>query len=186
VRKAKANPKLVFLYGPPGVGKLTVAKELAKLTGFKLFYNHLTIEPVKTILPSGHSDFIELLIKLRLDILEVAAKNNINCILTGVFAAETDEKFTRRKIKAFEKYGGSVFLVKLTCSREELYKRVRDPSRKKFSKVNKVSILKKLMDKHALDTVMKFKNTFVIDNTKLRPKKTAEKIIEHYKLPCKK
>jgi tRNA uridine 5-carbamoylmethylation protein Kti12 len=26
--------RLVFLYGPPAVGKLTVAKELSTLTGF--------------------------------------------------------------------------------------------------------------------------------------------------------
>ena len=30
--------KLVFLHGLPGVGKLTVARELAQLTGYKLFH----------------------------------------------------------------------------------------------------------------------------------------------------
>jgi len=34
--------KLVFIYGPPAVGKLTVANALAKVTGFKVFHNHLT------------------------------------------------------------------------------------------------------------------------------------------------
>lgn len=28
--------KLLFLYGPPAVGKLTVANEISKLTGFKV------------------------------------------------------------------------------------------------------------------------------------------------------
>ncbi len=34
--------QLVFLYGPPGVGKLTVGNALSALTGYKLFHNHLT------------------------------------------------------------------------------------------------------------------------------------------------
>ena len=36
--------KLIFLHGLPGVGKLTVAREFAKLTGFKVFHNHLAVD----------------------------------------------------------------------------------------------------------------------------------------------
>jgi len=42
--------------------------------------------------------------------------------------------------------------------------------------------LKKIMDKHKLDTIMKFKDTLVIDNTKLNPHKAAAEIIKHYRL----
>jgi replication-associated recombination protein RarA len=35
--------KLLFLYGPPAVGKLTVAREVSALTGYRLFHNHLTV-----------------------------------------------------------------------------------------------------------------------------------------------
>jgi len=34
--------KLIILFGPPAVGKMTVGKELADLTGLKLFHNHMT------------------------------------------------------------------------------------------------------------------------------------------------
>ncbi len=40
--------QLVYLYGPPGVGKLTVARELVALTGFKLFHNHLAVNLTRT------------------------------------------------------------------------------------------------------------------------------------------
>ena len=34
---------VVFLYGPPAVGKLTIAQELQKKLGYKLLHNHLLI-----------------------------------------------------------------------------------------------------------------------------------------------
>lgn len=36
---------LVVIFGPPAVGKMTVGHEPAKLTGFKLFHNHMSVEP---------------------------------------------------------------------------------------------------------------------------------------------
>jgi tRNA A37 N6-isopentenylltransferase MiaA len=32
--------ELLFIYGPAAVGKLTIGRELAKLTGYRLFHNH--------------------------------------------------------------------------------------------------------------------------------------------------
>ena len=37
---------LVILFGPQAVGKMTVGEELQKLTGLKLFHNHMTIDLV--------------------------------------------------------------------------------------------------------------------------------------------
>jgi hypothetical protein len=36
--------RLVFIYGIPATGKLTVAQELAKRTGYSLFHNHLVVD----------------------------------------------------------------------------------------------------------------------------------------------
>ena len=41
--------KLVFTYGPPAVGKLTVAAELARIMGFKLYRNHVSVDAVKLV-----------------------------------------------------------------------------------------------------------------------------------------
>jgi len=38
---------LVVIIGGQAVGKMTVGQELAKLTGLKLFYNHMSIELVR-------------------------------------------------------------------------------------------------------------------------------------------
>ena len=38
--------KVLFLIGNAAVGKMTVGQELMKITKFRLFHNHMTIEPV--------------------------------------------------------------------------------------------------------------------------------------------
>ena len=41
--------KAVVIIGSSAVGKMTVAQEVAKRTGFILFHNHMAIEPVLEI-----------------------------------------------------------------------------------------------------------------------------------------
>jgi shikimate kinase len=38
--------KLIIIFGPQAVGKMTVGQELGKITNLKLFHNHMTIELV--------------------------------------------------------------------------------------------------------------------------------------------
>jgi hypothetical protein len=42
---------LVIIFGPPAVGKMTVGLELQRLTGFGLFHNHMTVDPVIRLFP---------------------------------------------------------------------------------------------------------------------------------------
>ena len=51
---------LIFMYGPPGVGKLTVARELSQLTGYKLFHNHLVVNLVYAVFDFKTKPFVEL------------------------------------------------------------------------------------------------------------------------------
>ena len=51
--------KLLFLYGPAASGKLTIARELATLTGFALFHNHLVVDAVAAVFPFGSDQFVK-------------------------------------------------------------------------------------------------------------------------------
>ena len=43
--------QLIFIYGLPASGKLTVAEELAELTGYPVFHYHVTRDLVQRIYP---------------------------------------------------------------------------------------------------------------------------------------
>ena len=50
--------KLVFILGNAAVGKMTVGQELMKITGLRLFHNHITIEPVLEVFGEWNLDAI--------------------------------------------------------------------------------------------------------------------------------
>ena len=39
----------VFIYGAPGVGKLTVAKEFSRISDYKLFHDHILQDSLSLI-----------------------------------------------------------------------------------------------------------------------------------------
>jgi len=64
--------RIVVLCGLPGVGKLTIARGLAQLRGYRVFHNHLVFDAVEALFPFGSPPFIELRDRLWLELLSRA------------------------------------------------------------------------------------------------------------------
>src|SRR6266700_3423248 len=108
--------KLVFIYGPPASGKLTVARELSKLTGFKLFDNHVSIRFVESLFDFGTRPFLRLTGKYRMEMIETAAKEGIDTIFTFVYGKTVDDPFVREIKRKVSRHGGKVCFVRLQSS----------------------------------------------------------------------
>jgi len=50
--------RIFVLFGLPGVGKLTIARGLAQLRGYRVFHNHLVFDAVEARFPFGSPPFI--------------------------------------------------------------------------------------------------------------------------------
>jgi len=88
--------KFVVLFGPPAVGKMSVGYELSRLTGLRLFHNHMTIDLVLPFFDFGHPSFQRLVGEFRRRVFEeVAASDLPGLIFTFVWALDlkADRKF---------------------------------------------------------------------------------------------
>ena len=81
--------KLLILIGNSAVGKMTVGQELQRITGLRLFHNHMTIEPVLEIF----NDFnVDVILKLRYLIFEEFVKtDNEGMIYTCMWDYDAQE-----------------------------------------------------------------------------------------------
>jgi len=132
--------RLIFLHGLPGVGKLTVARELAKLTGFRIFHNHLAVDLVESVFDFGSLPFIDLREEIWLVVFKRAVAANLNgLIFTFAYDRTVQGDVIENTREVIESAGGEVLFVELRCSTEELERRIEHPSRQRFGKLCSVS-----------------------------------------------
>jgi adenylate kinase len=139
--------KLIFLFGLPGVGKLTVAREIAKLTGFKVFHNHLVVDLVESLFEFGSQPFVKLREEIWVAVFAQAVSANLDgLIFTFAFDRTVRRSFIENTQGVIASSGGEVLFVELRCSTEELERRIEDPSRQRFGKLYSVGRFRELKE----------------------------------------
>ena len=140
---------LLFLHGPPGAGKLSVARELETLTGFRLFHNHLAVDLLESVFEFGSPPFVDLREQLWLSVFRQAARTGVSLIFTFAPERTVRPEFPEAAESAVRSEGGRVLFVSLRCAESELERRLSEPSRAAFGKLCSVERYRELRDSGA-------------------------------------
>jgi hypothetical protein len=181
----------VVIFGPPAVGKMTVGYELAKVTGMKVFHNHMTIDLILEFFPYGSEKFNTLVSEFRQRILEeVAASDLPGLIFTYVWALDEpgDHEQIESYSEIFKKNGADVYFVELEADLEERLERNRSEFRleKKPSKRDVSRSEKYLLNtdkQYRMNTDGDFfhqEDYLKINNTNLSPEETVKQIVASF------
>ena len=167
---------LVYIYGPPAAGKLTVARELSRLTGYRLFHNHLSIDCVRPVFEFGTEPFWRLVHVIRESVMQEAAREGVDLIYTSVYSHPGDLGEVQRRFEAVESNGARVRLVQLIPSRGALMSRIERPDRVEMSKLASAEALAELLTVHDLFTPIPGRESLTIDNSEVPAEEVAARI----------
>jgi len=176
------TPQLIFIHGPAAVGKYTVACELQALTGFKLFHNHLVVDALQAVFEFASEPFIRLREPMWLAVLHDAAAAGISVIFTFAPEVTVSARFVGEVVDAFEREGGEVKFVALTCPEAIQDARIENPSRASFGKLRSAPTLRELRAKGLMDYPALPDGGLTIDTGVTSPADAAQKIVDYFGL----
>jgi len=185
--------KLVVIFGPHAVGKMTVGQELAKITDLKLFHNHMTIDIVSDLfanIPEERRRLIEL---FRHEIFDAYSKSNeYGTIFTYMWALDSqdDWDYINYLEDIFKSRNSEIYYVELEADydirigRNKTENRLLNkPTKRNLEKSEQLFI--KLEDKYRLNSYegeLNKENYIKINNTSMEPAEAAKIIKERFKL----
>lgn len=186
-------PKFIQIIGPQAVGKMTVGQELSKITGYKLLYNHMTIEIVRLIFDYDKKAFRRMNSIIRYEIFKEFAKSNQKGIIfTGCFDFGNDFEKEKEETDKWMNLFDETYTIELETTLEERLRRNKTANRLEY-KASKRDLewsekdLLRSLEKHRLNSLPGegekiFENFMKIDNTNISPKEVAKIIKEKFKL----
>jgi hypothetical protein len=175
---------LVYLYGPPAVGKLTIARHVAETTGFRLFHNHLTVDAVTSVFEFGSPSFVDVLHRLRFDVFETAAREGIGVVFTNSSMSysvpRTDSflAFARRAAERVDAAGGTTMFVRLTAPVDVLCDRVAGDDRRAMGKLVDADRLRARLEAYPQPVVND--DDLVVDTSTMTPGDAAQLIVRSF------
>lgn len=182
--------KLLLLFGPGAVGKMTVGRELVKQTGLKLFHNHMTIEPVIELFGTANFTVTN---RLRDIYFEEFLKTDLEGIIfTFIWGFDRPSEWEQvdKLYKQFKEHGADVYFVELNASEAVRLERNRTEYRlqEKASKRDLVASEERLLniDKQyrcvSQEGEVTYPNYLRIINDDLSAEEVASMIREHFSL----
>jgi len=193
---AATPPLLLFIVGPPAVGKMSVGQAIAERTGLRLFHNHISIEVALRYFDYGTPAFYRINGEIRRRIVEEVAASDLPGLaftLVWRFDVPEDRESVDRYAKPFRDRGARVLFVELEATQAERLRRNVGASRlaEKPSKRDLEASRRRLLEldaRYLLNSSGEFdgrdgRDDYLrLDNTRLTPGEVAEHVIERFGL----
>ncbi len=172
--------QLIFLYGMPATGKLTVAQHLARLTGFRLFHNHLAVDLLLSTFEFGPPPFVALREQIWLSVFDQASRAHLPGLIF-TFAPEPTVRptFIPALLQQGSRNKDQVHFIQLTCPMDELRRRLDTPSRREFGKLTSLSLFNTLHQSGVFDSTHMPQPALTLDTSQAPPEATALAIAQH-------
>lgn len=168
---------MLFIYGPPASGKLTIGREVARLSGYALFHNHLIMDALMAVFRFGSAEFVTLREKFWTETIQAAARSGRSLVFTFCPEPNVGAGFPKRLEALVQQEGGTVSFIRLEISEEEQERRLVSPTRE-GGKLRRVEVLRSWRQDFETALLAMPEPALTVDTTVTTPEAAANLIVQ--------
>lgn len=193
MERGLSNIKFVLIFGPQAVGKMTVGQELEKMTGLKLFHNHMSIEFVTPFFSYSSAEGKRLVKTIRQAMFEEVADSDLKGLIFTFlwsFDKKADWEYVNEICSIFERKQADIYFIELEAPLDIRLERNRTENRlqhkptKRDLSFSERNLLKAANESRLNSYVgeVQRENYYRIDNSDMSANEVARRIVERFYL----
>ena len=158
----------VMIYGPSGVGKESIARQLAKRNGWHLFPQHLAFDIACAVVGFGNNGFEKYQRKICLDAFRSLVERKVTGIVfTFCYVYPASNYFIEGLFELLKEYEIKADFVRLSCDFGEHVRRVTSEHRKNTNKIQTREYLEDYLNRFDFSVDIDGVETFHLNSTEL-------------------
>jgi hypothetical protein len=169
--------KFIMIYGPSGIGKESVGRELAKRNDWHIFPQHLAFDISCAVVGFGNNGFEKYQRKICLDAFRALIEKDVTGIVfTFCYVTPASNYFIDGLFDLLKEFEIEAGFVRLSCHFDEHVRRVTSNARKNTNKIQSKDYLENYLGRFEFSVDIPSVETVHLDNTELSIQESALEI----------
>ena len=169
--------KFVMIYGPSGIGKESVGRELAKRNGWHIFPQHLAFDISCAVVGFGNNGFEKYQRNICLDAFRALIEKNVSGIVfTFCYVSPASNYFIDGLFDLLKEFEIKADFIRLSCDFDKHVQRVTSEKRKNTNKIQSKEYLEDYLSRFDFSVDIAGVETFHLNSTELNIQESATEI----------
>ena len=166
--------KFTLIYGPSGIGKESIARELASRNGWRVFPQHLAFDISCAVIGFGNDGFEKYQRKICLDAFRTLFDSEVEgVVFTFCYVYPASNYFIGGLFNFLNEYETEAHFIRISCDLDEHISRVTNEARKNTNKIQSKEYLENYLNRFNFSVDIEGVETFELNSTKLSISESA-------------
>ncbi|GAB5392598.1 MAG: hypothetical protein Altm2KO_12840 [Alteromonas macleodii] len=169
--------KFVMIFGPSGIGKETIARQLAAQKDWRVFPQHLAFDIASAVIGFGNDGFEKYQRDVCLNALKTLHSNKVTgVVFTFCYVSKASDYFMQGLLSLLDEMQVVGEFFRINCELEEHIARVTSNGRKNTNKIQTEEYLRHYLQRFDFGESIPNARSYALDTTSMTPEESANAI----------